>query len=242
MQKYNVAIIGLGNAGSRFDEERRKLVWSHVGAYLSFDEKCRIVAGVDPCLENRKLFEKRTNCKDSFSSIDEIKTKKIDIISIATPISVRLDLFKSIFSSNFIPKVIICEKPLCTKKNDRELIIELCKVNNVNLLVHYNRRYQYFYNHLKSYIDKRILGKVYSITIKTPNRFLSVGSHAIDLLFYLLNSGPKYWESFEIDCFEEKGEKAFDFIGIFNSGIIGRISTQGMSNILIFEAECLHTI
>ena len=64
-----------------------------------------------------------------------------------------------------------------------------------------------------------------------------MGSHAIDLLFYLLNSGPKYWESFEIDCFEEKGEKAFDFIGIFNSGIIGRISTQGMSNILIFEVE-----
>tara|TARA_Y100000589_G_C27135767_1_gene622448 strand:- start:71 stop:1075 length:1005 start_codon:yes stop_codon:yes gene_type:complete len=236
-KKLNVLIIGLGNAGSRFDEEARNLIWSHTGAYLSSPDVFNIVNGIDIKEKNRKLFDQRLKQKKAVASIQQIDSKDIDIISIATPYEYRLSIFEEIFEHNINPHVIICEKPLALHKDERDKIISICRSNNTKLLVHYNRRYISTYIVLKEIIQGKKYGEVYSITIKCPNRSWSIGSHAIDLLLYLIDEKPVKWEVLNIPSLVEDEEKAFDFIGFFESGIVGRILTQGPSKILIFELE-----
>ena len=236
-KKLDVLIIGLGKAGSRFDEEGRNLIWSHTGAYLNSPENFNIVNGIDIEEENRRLFDKRLKKNKAVASIKEIDSKEIDIISIATPYEYRLCIFEEIFKNGINPKVIICEKPLAMNKYERDKIITTCRLNKSELLVHYNRRYISTYQILKKIINEKRYGGVYSITIKCPNRSWSIGSHAIDLLLYLTDEKPINWQVLNIPSLVEDEEKAFDFIGYFKSGIVGRILTQGPSKILIFELE-----
>ena len=84
-KKLNVLIIGLGQAGSRFDEENRNLIWSHTGAYLDDKESFYIVNGVDPSEKNRLHFNNRIQENKAVSSLKQISSKEIDVISIATP-------------------------------------------------------------------------------------------------------------------------------------------------------------
>ena len=53
----------------------------------------------------------------------------------------------------------------------------------------------------------------------------------------MIDEKPVEWEVLNIPSLVEDEEKAFDFIGFFESGIVGRILTQGPSKILIFELE-----
>ena len=140
-KKLNVLIIGLGQAGSRFDEENRNLIWSHTGAYLDDKESFYIVNGVDPSEKNRLHFNNRIQENKAVSSLKQISSKEIDIISIATPYQYRLEIFQEIFSFGIKPKVIICEKPLAKKRQERDQIISICKLNKTELVVHYNRRF-----------------------------------------------------------------------------------------------------
>ncbi len=239
--KLKAIVIGLGKAGSRFDEENRPIIWSHVGAYLKFSDQVEIVAGIDPDKNNRILFEKRVKKEISYSNISDIGIKDIDIISIATPYSQRLNIFEEIISNKIFPKVIICEKPLSQSSTERQKIKILCEEHNIKLLVHYNRRFLEVYKKLKKIIHSSEFGRIFSITIKTPNRFWSIGSHAVDLILFLTDEKPLTYKSLEIPSLRENGEKALDFLCNFPSGIVGRIITQGLSNILIFEVEVVGT-
>ena len=238
-RKLNVLIIGLGKAGSRFDEENRNVVWSHVGAYLEDKESFNIVNGIDPLEENRFYFNNRIKKNIAVSTLQEISSKEIDIVSIATPFQYRLEIFQDIFSLGIKPKVIICEKPLAVTKEERDQIVLICQSNKSELLVHYNRRFINTYQEIYQMLLRKELGKVFSITVKSPNRALSIGSHAIDLLLYLSNESPSNWEVLNIPSLRESGENAFDFIGYFPSGFTGRILTQCNSKILIFEVEII---
>ena len=239
LKKLNVLIIGLGQAGSRFDEDNRNIIWSHTGAYLQDKESFYIVNGVDPSEENRLHFNNRIKEKKAVSSLKEISSKEIDIVSIATPFKYRLEIFQEIFSFGIRPKVIICEKPLAQTKEERDQIILICNLNNTELLVHYNRRFINTYQKLFQMLSSKEFGKVFSITVKSPNRGWSIGSHAIDLLLYLSNEYPWDWKVLNIPSLVEDNENAFDFIGYFPSGFTGRVLTQCSSKILIFEVEII---
>jgi predicted dehydrogenase len=239
MKKLRAAIIGLGKAGSRFDEEPRGAIWSHAGAYLAHPDIYDLVAGVDVSVENRIRFSYRCPSIKIFSSPSDLVGLNIDIVSICTPPFVRLQVFKEILYSSPQLKVIVCEKPLATDAATRSKLVAMCEEANVILLVHYNRRYAEIYRRFSSAIGDGMIGTVNSITIRAPNRLWSIGSHALDLLFYLSNDKPEYWKVLPLPALTERGEPAGDFICTFRSGSAGRVLTQGPSNILIFEVDAV---
>ena len=51
------AVVGLGKSGSLFDEEPRKVIWSHAGAYLGLPDQFRLVGGSDLLDENLARFQ-----------------------------------------------------------------------------------------------------------------------------------------------------------------------------------------
>ena len=240
-KKLRAAVIGLGKAGSRFDEEPRGVIWSHVGAYLALPETFELVAGVDPNEENRAQFLARCPTVGAYRQVRELKALEIDVISIATPHDIRLEIFEEIFSRDQLPKTIVCEKPLAINAETRNRLVSLCEANGVNLLVNYNRRYTEIYRKFANMLSQKAIGDLMSITLRVPNRIWSVGSHAVDLLLYLVDEAPEEWKSLALPLLNERGEPAIDFICRFPTGAAGRVLTQATSEFLIFEVDAVGT-
>lgn len=241
MQKHRAAVIGLGQAGSRFDEEPRGCVWSHTGAYLALKERYELVGGVDVDQKNLEAFAKRCPAIPTYLSVSELmENERPDVVSLATPSQIRLEVVEALLKK-FPPRLIICEKPLATDMSSRQRLVDQCKKKGVFLLVHYNRRYSPVYQTLLKTIREGVIGDISSITVRCPNRLWSIGSHAFDLLFYLSGEFPLSWRAMPLPSLEEGGEPAVDFIGSFPSGHVGRVSIQGKKNILIFEVDVIGT-
>lgn len=240
-KRLRAAVIGLGKAGSRFDEEHRGTIWSHVGAYLALPDTFELVAGVDPNEENRTQFLARCPTVGAYRQLRELKALEVEVFSIATPHDIRLEIFEEIFSRDQLPKTIICEKPLATNAATRNNLVSLCEANGVNLLVNYNRRYTEVYRKYASMLRHKVIGDLLSITLRVPNRIWSVGSHAVDLLLYLVGEAPEEWKSLALPRLNERGEPAIDFICSFPSGAAGRVLTQATSEFLIFEVDAVGT-
>lgn len=239
MRKLRAAIVGLGQAGSRFDEEPRGAVWSHTGAYLALPKVYELMAGVDPDPENRARFVQRCPSVSTFADARYLDGLAIDVVSVATPPSARLAVFKTILAGTHLPKVIVCEKPLATDVATRRALVAMCEAANVTLLVHYNRRYTEIYRQFALALRDGMIGDLASITIRAPNRLWSIGSHALDLLLYLADESPRDWSALPLPALTERGEPAGDFICTFQSGVAGRMLTQGMSRVLIFEVDAV---
>jgi predicted dehydrogenase len=240
--KLRASVVGLGKAGSRFDEEPRGAVWSHVGAYLAANDLYELAGASDPDAHSRAAFSTRCPSVPCFTSAAEMcSTVRPDVISIATPISVREKVFDEILDTAAAPRVIVCEKPLATDSPTRWRCVEKCRTRGVSLLVHYNRRYASIYQRISTSIREGLIGNVTSITVRMPNRLWSIGSHALDLLLYLAAEQPCHWRALELPNLAQGDEPAIDFICCFPSGMAGRVLNHGLSQVMIFEADVVGT-
>ena len=135
------AVIGLGQVGSRFDEEQREAVWSHAGAYLALPAKFGLVAGADIDSGNRERFSNRAPAAALFEDgVMLMSETKPDVVSICTPPQGRADLIETLIEAHQ-PRALICEKPMEVTNSARNRIIAICADARVGLLVNYNRRY-----------------------------------------------------------------------------------------------------
>ncbi|MEE9250335.1 MAG: Gfo/Idh/MocA family oxidoreductase [Alphaproteobacteria bacterium] len=235
----SAAVVGLGQAGSRFDEEPRPVIWSHAGAYLAAADRYRLAGGADISAENRQCFIARCPEVTVFADgADMAAELKPDVISICTPPAGRADLVERILAAHR-PKALICEKPLELDSERRCRLTEACKRSGVPLLVNYNRRYATIYRKTREAIVGGLLGKVTAITVSAPNRLWSVGSHAVNLLLYLAGETPERWKALHLPGLDEGGEPAYDLLCRFSSGAAGRVLTTGFREMAMFEADVI---
>ena len=233
----SAAVIGLGQVGSRFDEEPRPGNWSHTGAYVGARDRFRLVAGADIDAENRDRFSVR--CPDAAVSDDwrvVAESLRPDVVSICTPPEGRADLVEGLLAVHR-PKVLICEKPLELEATRRQRLVNVCTEAGVPLLVNYNRRYATVYRRAREAVAADRLGRLTSITVTTPNRLWSVGSHAVNLLFYFSGGPPESRRILPLPALDEDGEPAADLLCRFASGAAGRVVTGGYRNMLLFEVD-----
>ncbi len=233
------AVAGLGNAGSRFDEEPRPMVYSHAGAYLAAADRYRLVGGADVEEGNRARFARR--CPDTrvFADAAEMAAAlRPDVISVCTPARGRAALVERILSAHR-PRALIAEKPLELEAAERRRLLAACADARVPLVVNYNRRYASVYRAAQRTIAEGRLGAVQSITVLAPNRLWSIGSHAINLLCFMAGSGPERWRALGLPSLEEDGEPAGDLLCRFPSGAAGRVLTAGRRELLVFELDVI---
>jgi len=234
-KKLKAAVIGLGQVGSRFDEEPRAEIWSHVGAYLQCNNKYNLVAGVDIDETNLNIFSQRCPGVNTYrDALKMVVSEDPDVISICTPPLGRYDLIKNILKEHS-PKAIICEKPLELERYYRNELVSICENNNVKLWVNYNRRYYKVYQKVHSLIQKGIIGSLRSVLILAPNRVWSVGSHTVNLMYYLSGEFPVESNFIRNPSLNEGNELAGDFSFYFKSGVTGHIVTTGFKKNLMFQ-------
>ena len=235
----SAAVVGLGQAGSRFDEEPRPAVWSHVGAYLAAAERYRLAGGADIDQGNRERFAARCPGAEVFTDPrDMVSHLKPDVVSVCTPPAGRAGLVEGLLEAHR-PRVLICEKPLERDGARRRHLVAACARAAVPLLVNYNRRYDSLYREARRAIVEDRLGTVTAITVIAPNRLWSMGSHAVDLLLYLAGAAPERWRVLPLPALDESGEPAADLICRFPGGAAGRVLSAGYRDMLVFDLDII---
>ena len=230
-------MVGLGQVGSRFDEESRPGVWSHAGAYLAMTERFELAGGADIDAENRDRFTGRCPGIPVFAEArDMMRDVRPDVLSLCTPPEGRAGLAGALLDVHR-PRVLICEKPLELTAAARQRLVDTCTDAGVPLLVNYNRRYAGIYRDVRKEVTGGRLGSVTSITVTAPNRLWSIGSHAVNLLLFFAGEAPAAYRILPLPALDERGEPAADLLCRFPSGAAGRVVTAGFCDMLLFEVD-----
>jgi D-xylose 1-dehydrogenase (NADP+, D-xylono-1,5-lactone-forming) len=187
----------------------RKLKWGVAGCG-SFAENVflpslqsmklgKLVSVFSHDLNRAKQISQKFGAPDAFDNYDEFLKSNIDAVYISGNTS---DHFLQVTKAAEAGKNILCEKPLALNSRQIEEMIDVCKKNNVILIINHQHRFHPLIIKVKELLDKQMLGKIVSISASyhinmTPdnnfrfNKQLSgggalrdIGSQMIDMLRY----------------------------------------------------------
>jgi hypothetical protein len=192
MNKYNVLIIGAGNKGALSDapgsgNEHKFLSYGHAVKehpgfeLMGFADKYSTASNKAVDIWGSRCFcapeEYCEECEDHYFY------PSTDIFIIATPDNCHYAALKAL--EDIKPKLVICEKPLCTELWQAREIVELYRQKNIPILVDYTRRFIPNYIQMKADIDAGKLGAFLEGYGYFNRGWLHTGSHMIDFVLWL---------------------------------------------------------
>ncbi|MCL1843775.1 MAG: Gfo/Idh/MocA family oxidoreductase [Defluviitaleaceae bacterium] len=146
----NVAIVGCGN-----------IAGAHIGSYLKFPKRCKIVALVDIFPEKAEAAKENWKLLDAkvFASHEEMLSGgiKIDLVSNCTPPYVHASISINCMNAG---KHVLVEKPMATCLAECDEMLEAEKRNNVILSCGAQNRFLDIISKLKGLADSGIAGRV----------------------------------------------------------------------------------
>ncbi len=237
-QRLRAVVVGLGQVGSRFDEEPgRKTVWSHVGAYLHLAEHFELCGAADIAPGNVAAFRARCPDVPVRATVDELIRLRPQVASVCTPADSHGAVVSQLLACPDL-RLIWCEKPLAVELTEAQRLVEACRARNILLMVSFNRHWLPLWQRVTALIAQGAVGTVRSVRIAMPNRLLSVGSHAVDLALML--GGPVAdIAAIELPALAEGGEPTVAAVLRHRSGAGGIIQVTGFKAQLIIEAEVI---
>jgi len=206
-----VIIVGLGVQGKK----RMKVAGKDV------------VATVDPFVKQA-----------SHKSIYDVAINSYDAALLCVPDEIKINLIIYFLKNN---KHILVEKPLLSKnKRDLNKIKSLVKKNKKICYTAYNHRFEPHIQNIKKLLNKKAIGKIYFINIfygngtaklvknsswrdKKSGVLKDLGSHIIDIIFFIFKKKIKSFKTVAIKKFENKSPDYFNLE--YNNKI--RINLEG---------------
>lgn len=144
----NIAIIGTGNIAS-----------THVGAYLSFKDRCKIKALVDiypeKALEMKERFQLDADVYDDHQKL--FLRNDIDLVSVCTPPFTHAEISVHCLDRGLD---VICEKPMAASLAECDAMIEARNRSGRRLSVISQNRYRSPIMKLKKTLDSGIAGRL----------------------------------------------------------------------------------
>ena len=209
MESLSVLLVGCGNIAGGFDTHRATAAppVTHAGAYAAHGGY-RLAACIEQDRDTRLAFMRSWRIPLGFAGFDELasmtststststsasihtststSTPAFDVVSICSPtISHFNDALRAL---KLQPRILFCEKPICSTVEQAEELVQRCRAANVHLAVNHNRRWDSSVIGLKSELASGQWGKVRSATGYYNKGILNNGSHMLDLMRDLL--GP----------------------------------------------------
>ena len=237
MKKLKAGIVGLGQVGLLFDEEKsRKGIWTHFSSYEYLSDYYDLVAVADPIKARRDLAIKRKEKIVATENLDSmLKSVKLDVISLCTPTSMHLNGLKE--ASGKV-KGIFCEKPLSGIDRTAEAseILKKCEQNGTVVVVNYYKRKDLRFNDLSKFISDGMIGNIAQVNAFYSGPMETVGSHSVDLLIHLFGR-PKVLGAARRDFGDES--PGYDALFEFENGLAGHLVCTGGRYNLIFETDII---
>lgn len=237
--RLRAAVIGLGQAGWRFDEESgRDAIWTHVGAYKSLAGEFELAGACDLSAAARKAFGARHRGVPIFAKIAALMQEaEPEIVSICTPNASHRATLDAVLSGGQ-PRAIWCEKPLALSLTDAIAMVNACDQAQTRLVISHVRRWSPLWQRFKARLDAGEIGALRCLRVAMPNRLWSIGSHAVDLLLWL-GGHVVAVNPMAVPALDESGEPAIGALLTFESGALGILQTTGLKSGLIVEAEAI---
>jgi predicted dehydrogenase len=135
------------------------------------------------------------------NSFEELISADLDGIVISTPSALHA---KQTEEALYRDLAVFCQKPLGRNMEETERVVSLAKDRNLNLGVDFSYRHTEGIHQIKSVLERGELGKIYAVETIFHNAYgpdkdwyykwnesgggclIDLGSHLIDLIFYLL--------------------------------------------------------
>lgn len=176
---YKAGIIGTGLIGKR-----------HADAHQNHDD-LELITVADLDQEQLDQFGKQWSIEPSkryLKYAEMIEAEDLDIVSICTPTHLHATHTIDVACIADDLEVIWCEKPIATSVNDAQKMVDTCNNSNVDLVINHTLRFLDDVTQLRRMIqDDQILGEVFTVNIQWMRELLRLGTHAVDLLVYLLD-------------------------------------------------------
>lgn len=149
-----VAIIGTGGISN-----------AHIGAYLKFPERCKIVALVDIVPEKAEQMKARYGLTDArvYASHKEILSREnIDLADVCTPPYVHAAISVDCLRAGMN---VVCEKPMAASLEECDAMIKARDESGKKLSIIAQNRFRQPIRNLKALLDSGIAGKVRSAQV-----------------------------------------------------------------------------
>jgi predicted dehydrogenase len=115
-----------------------------------------------------------------------------DLVIIATPPHVRLNLVEQIVQCDSV-RMVVVEKPLALTLAEGRRIVSLCQEHGLALVVGHQLRFSPEFIQLKAALSAGAVGQLRSLQAYCYGNLFNQGSHLIDLFYWLLEGSPAEW-------------------------------------------------
>ncbi len=148
-----VAIVGLGNISGE-----------HIKAYLTFPERCKIVAMVDiiPEKARKRAEEFGIDC-DIYDDHHQILSRKdIDLVDVCTPPYVHAEISINALKAGMN---VLCEKPMAASLEECDAVLAAARESGKLFSSIAQNRFRAPIAHLKAVLDSGLAGEVKHFTV-----------------------------------------------------------------------------
>jgi predicted dehydrogenase len=235
--RLKAAVIGLGNVGSLYDSGATPgCPRSHAGAYAAHPA-VELIGGVDPNPERRATFEGQWDCP-AYPTVDDLLARGVpDIWSVATPVA---DHYSTVLRAiDARAQAIWCEKPLASSSIEAGEMVRLAEHAAVPLAVNYLRRWDPRHQQLVTSVHEGALGMVQHAAVHYCRGLRNYGSHALDLLRWML--GEASWVSGVPSKDQESEDPSPAVLVGFPGGTTAALMPVERSAYEVFELDLLGT-
>ncbi|MBI2387682.1 MAG: Gfo/Idh/MocA family oxidoreductase [Elusimicrobia bacterium] len=234
--RYKAAVIGLGQIGSAFDDDAKRVdIWTHSGAY-SACPRTELVAGADPEPRRRNAFLARRKTARAHADWREmLRAEKPDIVSVCTPVATHREI--ALGAAEAGVKAIFLEKPMCAEVRQAREVLEACERLGVVLAVNHSRRWDPVVTQARDLVASGAIGEPRSLVGWYSEKIYNMGTHLLDAMRLL--GGELDWVSGDrfADASGDEPTVA-GFLG-FSSGAKGFLACQGRRESFVFELDVL---
>jgi len=182
-------IIGAGQIAGGLDGPKDKAILTHAHAYKS-NPNTELIGVCDTNEDALIKFNKKWKTKTFSDAKEMLDECRPEIISICSATQTHSKMLSLALSSN-TAKVILCEKPFVSTKEEFDEINRLLEKNSKKLFINFIRRYDPSFIKLAQIIKSGELGNIQSFQGRFSKGLIHNGSHMLELIEWLIGSISK---------------------------------------------------
>jgi predicted dehydrogenase len=177
---YRAGIVGAGQIGR-----------AHAVGYRGVDT-IELAAVTEPNERVRKAFQETHNVPRGYSDMKEMMDREnLDFVSICT--WHLLHEPQTLLAAEYLPKAILCEKPMTVGVASADRMIAACEDRHVKLVIGHQRRFYASWTKARELIGAGTIGAPQMVTARSGEGLLNCGTHVIDAFRYLLGDPETEW-------------------------------------------------
>ncbi len=240
MNRIRCAVIGCGRIGCSFDDKNSCIKpLTHSRSYF-INPKTNLISLCDVDKTKLKKYGKKYSVKKLYqNSLQMFQKEKLDCVSISTLADSHLEFVRQAAKNKV--KAIFLEKPIADNLSSARKIIEICRKNNIKLLIDHQRRFHPLYQQIKKFITQSKLGNIQVINQYYGGGISNTGTHVFDLLRYFFGDVKSVKASLSNNKSQNPLDPNLDIDLIFVKGKQGKIQALDTMNYGILELDIFGT-